>query len=330
MVFCNGVCKRKCHVKCMGFAWLEFDFSNWYCLRCQSKEERATSFENRMRKSEVEAENKCKEIQKSAEHSDEVEAVSSAEAAPSAEAEATNASTPTKIELKKFWDDGPEIWFAQAEANFIIHGIKDERMKYNHVIASLDKEDILRVEALVNQPPAERPYEVLKERLIESFALSAIERAAHKETASKMQNVDILHCLDQRALLTTNSVLQLASGRWDGTPFVVQIIAAPFTDEETSKTDLQFVDLTGAIGITDGVSKMVVDLSPTTAKLMKHFGGKLEAFSVINVLECDCSYRENTTLHLKRPGMGSKLPQITNLIAFIVGFKIKPITRFGK
>ena len=174
------------------------------------------------------------------------------------------------------------------------------------------------MEDLVNEPPAERPYEVLKERLVKSFTFSAKEQAARKEKASKSQNVDFIpHCLDQRASLTPNSVLQLASGRWDGRPFVVQIIPAQSIIEETSITELPFLDLETAIGMTDGDSKMLVDLSSEIINNNNHY--KLEAFSIIQVVECDCSYRENTTLHLKRPGESN-----CRLYRLLDGFMTQP------
>ena len=51
-------------------------------------------------------------------------------AAPNADAEINDEPSAQYIQLKKLWDDGPEIWFAQAEANFIVHGIKEEYIKF--------------------------------------------------------------------------------------------------------------------------------------------------------------------------------------------------------
>ena len=72
------------------------------------------------------------------------------------------------IKLPDFWPGDSELWFAQAEAQFSIRRITDERTKYSHVVATLGKEYATDVRDLLLQPPTTQPYSTLKEALIRS------------------------------------------------------------------------------------------------------------------------------------------------------------------
>lgn len=51
------------------------------------------------------------------------------------------------------------IWFQQAEAQFIIHKITKDEVKYSHIIAALDQETAGRLLDLLRDPPNEHKYE---------------------------------------------------------------------------------------------------------------------------------------------------------------------------
>ncbi|XP_065177094.1 uncharacterized protein LOC135806829 [Sycon ciliatum] len=55
--------------------------------------------------------------------------------------------------------------FAQAEAHFANHRITNPRAKYNVVVSSLAPEYAAEIRDLLLAPPAEEPYQVLKEAL---------------------------------------------------------------------------------------------------------------------------------------------------------------------
>lgn len=82
------------------------------------------------------------------------------------------------LKLPAFWTSQPEVWFAQAEAQFTLRGIAAEDTKYYYVIASLDQQTAARLLDLINRPPRENQYTVLKERLIDTFGCNKYERAA--------------------------------------------------------------------------------------------------------------------------------------------------------
>lgn len=82
------------------------------------------------------------------------------------------------VKLPTFWNEQPRVWFAQAEAQFNIHGINSDVTRYHYVIAALDQDTAARVLDIVETPPSRDKYQVLKNRLLGSFALTEYERAS--------------------------------------------------------------------------------------------------------------------------------------------------------
>ena len=82
------------------------------------------------------------------------------------------------LKLPTFWTSQPEVWFAQAEAQFNLRGITTDDTKYFYVLAALDQQTATRLLDLISQPPADNKYRTLKDRLISTFGLSIYERAS--------------------------------------------------------------------------------------------------------------------------------------------------------
>ena len=98
-------------------------------------------------------------------------------------AEENRASTSTTVtsvalKLQPFWPEQPAIWFFQTEAEFAIKNLSVELTKFYHAVAVLDGSTAQRVSDILEIPPRENPYNVLKKRLPNAFALSDRERAA--------------------------------------------------------------------------------------------------------------------------------------------------------
>ena len=93
---------------------------------------------------------------------------------------ASTSTTVTSVALKlpPFWPEQPTIWFAQTEEQFAIKNISVELTKFYHVVAALDGSTAQCVSDILEIPPRENPYNILKKRLTNAFALSNRERAA--------------------------------------------------------------------------------------------------------------------------------------------------------
>lgn len=80
------------------------------------------------------------------------------------------------VRLPIFWQARPRLYFAQIEANFQLSKITTESTKYCSLVTSLDQQTMSVVADLIENPDAEKPYSVLKDRLIREFEISQTER----------------------------------------------------------------------------------------------------------------------------------------------------------
>ena len=74
------------------------------------------------------------------------------------------------IKLPLFWPSDSQLWFAQVQVQFAIRGIMSQKTMFNYVIASLGPKFAAEIRDLIPTPPAETPYNVLKETLIKRTA----------------------------------------------------------------------------------------------------------------------------------------------------------------
>lgn len=74
--------------------------------------------------------------------------------------------------IPAFWTDMPRMWFVQFEA-IIGPQHQGENVKYDLVVAKLGKEELSQVADLIDDPPAQERYTILKNRLLKVFQESA-------------------------------------------------------------------------------------------------------------------------------------------------------------
>lgn len=82
----------------------------------------------------------------------------------------------TSIKLPNFWTACPLAWFAQAEAQFNTKNIRLDITKFEYVITSLPQEVILSVLDIIQNPPQQNAYSVLKQALIDRHSISEERR----------------------------------------------------------------------------------------------------------------------------------------------------------
>ena len=70
------------------------------------------------------------------------------------------------LKLPPFWRADPQIWFAQAEAQFEMLNITREVTMYSHVVTVLQPDIAQEVRDLLLERPRDMPYTTLKEQLI--------------------------------------------------------------------------------------------------------------------------------------------------------------------
>ena len=96
-------------------------------------------------------------------------------ASEAARVEAARVSA-VSVKLPPFWSDKTTLWFAQAEAQFALRNITEQRTKFNHVLAILDSRTAERAMDII-AAPGETAYNDLKARLTGAFSLSDPEKA---------------------------------------------------------------------------------------------------------------------------------------------------------
>jgi hypothetical protein len=75
------------------------------------------------------------------------------------------------------------VWFAQAEAQFALAGISNERLKFYHFISHLDHRYATEVEDIITSPPTSEPYMVLKDELVRRLSPTPEQRICRLLTA---------------------------------------------------------------------------------------------------------------------------------------------------
>lgn len=76
------------------------------------------------------------------------------------------------VRLATFWRNRPKLWFAQLESEFTAYRVRTDDTKYSAVIRHLDEQTMIAVADILEQPPAQNKYEMLKNTLISRFSVS--------------------------------------------------------------------------------------------------------------------------------------------------------------
>lgn len=70
------------------------------------------------------------------------------------------------VKVPPFWPDRPALWFAQLEGQFILSGITADTTKFYYATSHLDHQYAIEVADIIEKPPNENKYQLLKTELI--------------------------------------------------------------------------------------------------------------------------------------------------------------------
>ncbi|XP_071454441.1 uncharacterized protein [Hetaerina americana] len=125
--------------------------------------------------------------------------------------EGSNVSRVT-IRIPPFWPDRPALWFAQVEVQFSLAGITNEVTKFSHVVAQLDSNHAQEVEDVIINPPAENPFQRIKEELIQRLSVSQEQRIRqlleHEELGDRKPSQFLRHLRTQAGVSVPDGFLR--------------------------------------------------------------------------------------------------------------------------
>lgn len=107
------------------------------------------------------------------------------------------------VKLPEFWKCDPEMWFAQAEAQFALANVTRDETKFFHIVAKVDQTVICHISDLVARPPLEDKYKAVKERLVGRFALSPQAKLERLLGAHDLGDLRPTHLLAKMQELST-------------------------------------------------------------------------------------------------------------------------------
>lgn len=80
------------------------------------------------------------------------------------------------VRVSPVWRDNINVWFGHLEAQFSLANITDDKTKFHYVVSALDSELSSYVADIIMKPPTEKPYDIIKQRLIDQFSESESTR----------------------------------------------------------------------------------------------------------------------------------------------------------
>ena len=105
------------------------------------------------------------------------------------------------MKIPPYWPAYPQVCFVQVKAQFAVRGITSQHTMYHQIVGSLSTEDAMEIRGLLLQPLEDRPYEVLKRKLIEQTAVSEQRQLRELFTAEELGDRKLTQLLRRMQLL---------------------------------------------------------------------------------------------------------------------------------
>ena len=112
------------------------------------------------------------------------------------------------VKLPTFWPDMPEVWFAQAEANFRARRITSQKSKFNLVVVALDADTLKGILDLIEREPDEESYNRLKARLVQAYKLSTVDKVKQCMELPPLADENPIKLGDQMIALTRDATAE--------------------------------------------------------------------------------------------------------------------------
>ena len=116
------------------------------------------------------------------------------------------------VRLPTFWRNKPALWFVQLESEFTAYRIRSEEVKYSAVIRHLDESTMTVVSDILENPPGQDKYLILKRTLIQRLAESQekqlLRLLSDVELVSKKPSVLIREMRNLAGLNATEGLLK--------------------------------------------------------------------------------------------------------------------------
>lgn len=113
------------------------------------------------------------------------------------------------IKIPPFWEEDPEIWFSQVEAQFSNNSITSDSTKYNYIVGSMEARILKQVHEVVIKPPEANKYESLKQKIIERFSASENEKISQLLNQMQLGNKRPSHLLNEMKSLAGDKMTDI-------------------------------------------------------------------------------------------------------------------------
>ena len=115
------------------------------------------------------------------------------------------------MQLGEFWPQAPNTWFAAAELKLEVAHITSERERFAHAVGAMGFSVLRAVLDLVENPPAEEPYTMLKGPLVLAHQLTPVQKAT--------KCLQVVASANQRPSEVLASLLEYCPPGEEGTAF---------------------------------------------------------------------------------------------------------------
>ncbi|GFQ74960.1 transposon Tf2-6 polyprotein, partial [Trichonephila clavata] len=113
------------------------------------------------------------------------------------------------VKIPPFWEEKPEIWFFQVEAQFSIANVSQEETKFNYLVAQLDPRFIENIWDII-QSNEKNKYSCAKNRLLSTFKESEEKSIKNLLTGISLGDMKPIRLLRKMKSLAGDNITEKA------------------------------------------------------------------------------------------------------------------------